>query len=183
VTAPSGCNWTAGSNAPWITIDSGASGSGTGSVGYTVAPNLFVGSNPGLDRTGTMTIAGQTITVSQDGCSLSVEPESQEVLYLAGTASISVFTGCDGWTAVSNDPWIIITAIRRDALSKAVIYTYLENTGSRRTGTITIGNRTVNVTQIAAGPSCIVVFLSATGIASADGGAGSVSVNVAVCYP
>ena len=183
VTAPSGCNWTAGSNAPWITIDSGASGSGTGSVGYTVAPNLFVGSNPGLDRTGTMTIAGQTITVSQDGCSLSVEPESQEVHYLAGTASISVFTGCDGWTAVSNDPWIIITAIRTDTLSKAVIYTYLENTGGRRTGTITIGNRTVNVTQIAAGPPCTVVLSPATGTASADGGAGSVSVNVAARCP
>ena len=39
VTATASCNWTATSNAGWLTITSGASGSGNGSVGYTVAAN------------------------------------------------------------------------------------------------------------------------------------------------
>jgi hypothetical protein len=61
VTAPSGCPWTATSNASWITITSGSSGNGNGTVNYSVA------SNPSTTpRTGTMTIAGQTFTVTQD---------------------------------------------------------------------------------------------------------------------
>jgi FG-GAP repeat protein/all-beta uncharacterized protein len=54
------CPWTAQSNASWITITSGASGAGNGNVGFTVAANT------GPQRTGTMTVGGQTVTVSQD---------------------------------------------------------------------------------------------------------------------
>jgi hypothetical protein len=61
VTAGTGCAWTAASNASWITITSGASGSGNGSVGYSVA------ANSGAARSGTMTIAGATFTVNQAG--------------------------------------------------------------------------------------------------------------------
>jgi hypothetical protein len=60
VTAPGGCTWTAGSNASsWLTIASGVSGNGNGSVGYRAAANT------GAQRTGTLTIAGQTFTVTQ----------------------------------------------------------------------------------------------------------------------
>ncbi|SPF33820.1 NHL repeat containing protein (modular protein) [Candidatus Sulfopaludibacter sp. SbA4] len=61
VTATAGCGWTAVSNAPWITIASGASGSGNGTVGYAVAPDT------GAQRAGTIAIAGQTFTVTQGG--------------------------------------------------------------------------------------------------------------------
>ncbi len=62
VSSGGGCAWTAASNAAWITITSGASGSGNGQVAYSVAAN-----NSATQRTGTMTIAGQTFTVTQDG--------------------------------------------------------------------------------------------------------------------
>lgn len=62
VTAGAGCAWTAVSNATFITITSGASGSGNGTVNYSVAANTGTSS-----RTGTMTIAGQTFTVTQAG--------------------------------------------------------------------------------------------------------------------
>jgi hypothetical protein len=62
VTAPSGCGWTAKSNANWITITSGGSGSGNGSVTYAVAANTGTS-----QRTGTMTIAGKTFNVTQSG--------------------------------------------------------------------------------------------------------------------
>jgi hypothetical protein len=62
VTAGVGCAWTATSNASsWITIVAGASCEGNGTVGY------FVAANTGPLRTGMMTIAGQTFTVTQDG--------------------------------------------------------------------------------------------------------------------
>ena len=59
VTAGSGCTWTASSNAAWVTVTSGASGSGNGSVRYSVA------ANSGSSRSGTLTIAGKTFTVNQ----------------------------------------------------------------------------------------------------------------------
>src|ERR1041384_1358424 len=60
VTTSAGCNWTATSNDSWLTITSGSSGSGNGTVNYSVAANTTTSS-----RTGTMTIAGQTFTVTQ----------------------------------------------------------------------------------------------------------------------
>jgi len=62
VTSPDDCSWTATSNDAWITVTSGDSGSGSGTVGYSAAANPDASS-----RTGTMTIAGETFTVSQDG--------------------------------------------------------------------------------------------------------------------
>ena len=49
-----GCTWTASSNSPWITI-TGASGTRTGTVTYTVAQ--YVGKPK--KRNGSMTVAGQ----------------------------------------------------------------------------------------------------------------------------
>ena len=54
------CSWTAQSNASFITITNGASGNGSGTVSFTVAAN-----NTGAPRTGTLTIAGATVTVNQ----------------------------------------------------------------------------------------------------------------------
>jgi Zn-dependent metalloprotease len=62
VTAGAGCSWTAASNATFITITSGSSGTGNGTVNYSVASNTATTS-----RTGTLTIAGQTFTVTQAG--------------------------------------------------------------------------------------------------------------------
>ena len=62
VTASSAsCNWSAASNASWISISSGSAGTGNGVVVYSVAANLAASV-----RTGTMTVAGQTVTITQD---------------------------------------------------------------------------------------------------------------------
>jgi hypothetical protein len=63
VTTTSGCTWTAVSNATnFVTITAGASGTGNGTVSYSVAANTSA-----TARQGTMTIAGQTFTVMQAG--------------------------------------------------------------------------------------------------------------------
>jgi Zn-dependent metalloprotease len=59
VTTQAGCNWTAASNNSFITITSGASGSGSGTVNYSVAANTSTA------RSGSLTIAGLTHSVSQ----------------------------------------------------------------------------------------------------------------------
>jgi subtilase family serine protease len=60
VTSPAGCNWTAASNDSWVTITSGAGGSGDGTVSYSVASNAVTSS-----RSATLTIANQSFTVTQ----------------------------------------------------------------------------------------------------------------------
>jgi len=62
VEAPGNCAWTAKSNVTWITINSGNSGTGNGTVAYSVLANPAA-----TQRKGTMTIAGKTFTVTQDG--------------------------------------------------------------------------------------------------------------------
>ncbi len=60
VTAPANCAWTAASNSGFLTVTSGSSGSGNGTVSYSAAGDSTVSS-----RSGTLTIAGQVFTVSQ----------------------------------------------------------------------------------------------------------------------
>jgi phosphatidylserine/phosphatidylglycerophosphate/cardiolipin synthase-like enzyme len=61
ITAPAGCAWSASSNAGFITVTGGSSGNGSGTTTFAVSQNTAAA------RSGTMTIAGQTFTVSQQG--------------------------------------------------------------------------------------------------------------------
>jgi glucose/sorbosone dehydrogenase/all-beta uncharacterized protein len=61
VTAGSGCTWTAESQVPWITVTGGATGTGNGTVTYSVAPYTGKPKN----RNGTLTIAELTFSVKQ----------------------------------------------------------------------------------------------------------------------
>ena len=58
---PPGCGWTVASGDPRIAITSNPSGSGNSRVAFSVAPNVQSMSA----RTGTLTIAGRTFTVTQ----------------------------------------------------------------------------------------------------------------------
>jgi hypothetical protein len=59
VTTASACTWTAVSSAGFVTVSSGASGTGNGTVQFTVAANT------GGDRTATLTVAGTAIAIAQ----------------------------------------------------------------------------------------------------------------------
>jgi all-beta uncharacterized protein len=63
VATTAACSWSAASNAPWLTITAGT-GSGNGTVNYTAAANA------GPARIGMLTIAGQTLVVTQAGLGL-----------------------------------------------------------------------------------------------------------------
>ena len=61
VTAPGGCNWTAVPSDSFVTITSGSSGSGNGTVNFSVA------SNSGPQRTATIVVGGQVFSITQGG--------------------------------------------------------------------------------------------------------------------
>jgi hypothetical protein len=148
VAAADGCGWTAISNVPWTTITSGGSGSGNGVVNYSVAANAGPGS-----RSGTMTIAGSTFTVSQSapagGCGFSINPLSKSFAKPGGTGTISVTAnpGCS-WTAVSSAGWITIPTGGKGIGNGIVGYSVASNgSGAMRTGSITIAGIAFTVTQ------------------------------------
>ncbi len=82
------CSWTAASNDTWLTITSGSSGTGNGTVTYRAAGNT------GPARLGAITIAGQTLAVNQIDSSLeetivtpSVSTAPGEPLWITATFS------------------------------------------------------------------------------------------------
>jgi len=60
ITDPGGCFWSSTSNASWITIQSGGSGSTGGTLNYMVSANST--SNP---RVGTISVAGTAVKITQ----------------------------------------------------------------------------------------------------------------------
>ena len=90
LTSGSGCTWTATSNVGWVSITSGNSGSGSGSVGYSVDVN-----NTTISRTGTMSIAGETFTITQTGKpDISISPTSHDFgnIIFGNTSQLQTFT-------------------------------------------------------------------------------------------
>ena len=145
VTAGAGCNWTAVPSQSWLTVTSGASGSGNGTVGLSAEANI------GPDRSATVTIAGQTHTVSQtSGCTYSLNPTSHSLDQNTQTPpaiAVNTTSGCF-WTAVSNDTWIVVQSGASGTGPASVTYRVTNNSGTGpRTGTLTIAGRTFTVVQ------------------------------------
>lgn len=85
VNAPAGCAWTATSNTGWMTVTSGASGTGNGAV---VVQAL---ANADGQRSGTVTIAGQTFSATQ------ATPGASACGALDVTSQVAVNQGGLGW--------------------------------------------------------------------------------------
>jgi uncharacterized repeat protein (TIGR01451 family) len=77
--ASAGCTWNAVSNASWIHVTGGASGAGSGTVNLNVDPNTT-----GSPRTGTLTVAGQTVSVFQRAFPVITWANPADIVY--GTA-------------------------------------------------------------------------------------------------
>ena len=148
VTTAANCEWSASAVSGWISMP-GTSGKGTGSVTYTVRPNT--NTEP---RTGAMTIAGQNHTVTQQGrtptvCSYDLSPDSAEFGSDAANGTVSVTAPADcTWSAVSNAPWLVVTAGGQGSGSGTIAYTVARNTGiPDRAASITLANRIFTVVQ------------------------------------
>jgi pseudomonalisin len=149
--------WTAQSNATWITIPAAsASGAGSAYVSYLVAANTST-----TPRSGTLTIAGLTFTVTQAAvtCNYSLEAGSET----STGFSLSVITpsGC-AWTAVSNTPsWLTIKSGATGNGGGTVTVAVQPNTGtSPRTGSLTVAGWNVEVTEQANAAAHTVRMLS-----------------------
>ncbi len=86
VGSPQGCpQWQASSPASWVTITSGMTGTGSGTVGFSVE------ANDGPPRSTTLSIAGQSFLVNQlTGCAFGITPSRPTVSAAGGSGTIDL---------------------------------------------------------------------------------------------
>ena len=141
----SGCAWTVVNTNSWITI-AATNGSSAATISYTVS------ANPGLNTlTGTVVIAGQTFTVTQQGivCSYALSPTGATNSSAASTNSFSVITTnpCP-WSVNNTNPWIALLAGTNGTGNGTVTYALTENLSIiPRTGTVSVASEIFTVTQ------------------------------------
>lgn len=151
-TAP--CSWNAVSNSSFIMIDSGASGTDNGTVNFTVAPNTT-----GAARAGTLTVAGRTVTITQDAAptanndsATTDEDTPVDINVLANdvepdgdTLNItSVTQGTNGSVSVNPDKTIHYTPALNFFGSDSFTYTIDDGHGATSTATVNVTVNPVN---------------------------------------
>jgi hypothetical protein len=145
-------NWFAASNASWITVTGGSSGTGNGQVAYQVQASAVANL-----RQGTLTIGDKIFTVTQNGSgSVTLNPASVSVGAAGGTATIAVTASAPdfAWTASGNF-FVNVNYPNTGTGNGQVTYTVQQNfSTSPRTGTLTIGGQIFTVTQAGA-PSAL----------------------------
>jgi uncharacterized protein len=146
IDVPPGCPWTAVSSDPWIIIVSGASGVGDAQLAYEVRDNMG-----GSFRSGTITVAGETFKVTQDGgqaCSYTLTSTGTSFIAAGGSGNVGVLApaGCT-WEATSTVPWITVNSGSPGNGNGSVNYTVAANPGPTRTGTLIVAGRIFTVKQ------------------------------------
>jgi pimeloyl-ACP methyl ester carboxylesterase len=148
VTTGAGCQWSAVSNAPWLSITSGSSGTSSGSVSFSVAINSTT-----LPRNGTITISsgtsagGSVFTVQQAGqCTYFLSVSTVSLPPGGGSVSATVYTqsGCV-WSAVPNAPWITITNGTGTGGGSFTVTAASNSANTDLLGTVTVMNQTLTV--------------------------------------
>jgi hypothetical protein len=155
--SPANCDpptWTtAATSAPFVTINP-TSGSGNGSV------TLSIAANTGAQRNGTVTIANQTVTITQSAaCTFAVSPTVLTAPAAGGALTVTVTAspaGCGPatWNATSASGFITPSPSSGTG-NGTVTLTVAANTGTLdRSGTATVAGQTVTVNQSRAAQPC-----------------------------
>ena len=144
------CSWSASSSASWITRLP-RSGKGSATLNFTVAENLNTNA-----RSGTISVNGQTYTLSQagTGCTVSFNPLSP-VSVAGGGANLSVAVatsspGC-AWTVSPSADWITNVTPTSGTGSLSVTYAVVPNSGAARSGSLGVLGQNYTINQAAGG--------------------------------
>lgn len=161
VTTEQGCPWTAAASESWLRLTRGTSGSGQGVITITFTDNYDAPRDGIVMVRWPTPTAGQNVRVEQAGCLYAVSRATIDVSASAGTGTFDVLqqampNTCGGptqdrcvWTARSSVSWITITSSMPRAGDNPVHFDVAANTGAARTGTITVRDKSVTVTQAA----------------------------------
>jgi hypothetical protein len=176
VATQSGCAWTAVSNAAWITVSSGSNGTGNGTVNYSAAENTAAKS-----RSGTLTIAGKTFTVTQAGLPPYATSRSPAI----GATAVSRSTAVSVVFSETMSPSTIATAtfglsggspvsgsVTYDSATRTATFTPSANLASGTTYTVTLSTGIQDSEGVAMASSDTWSFTTLGTAASSGGGGG-----------
>lgn len=182
VTTAVGCSWTATRHAEWIRITANAEGNGPAAVAYAVVPN-----NATASRSGTLTVAGRTLTITQAGedpgvpveCTYRVSPVAFSPCMASGTLTVSLSTtsGCE-WTLSSSASWLRPTGGLSGRGSQDITVAFTDNYDPPRHATLMVrwptptAGQNVQVAQA----GCLYGVTQETFTFASTGGAGSFTV-------
>ena len=146
ISSPGG-PWTAVANESWLHLDPASQG-GVGSAIVTFAFDA----NQGPPRTGTLTVGGQRVTVTQLGRNrLGTSALFEGPAAGADSVVLAIFGPVTDWTTSANDSWLHLNAGNQSGSgSTNVIFGFDANPGPMRTGTLTVAGLPLTVTQAGA---------------------------------
>ena len=190
VVAASACSWTATSSKGWLTIVSGATGKGNGSVSYSISENSAT-----TVRSGTLTVAGVDVAIAQAAAEPQPPPQPPpqpaDCQYGVGSVDLrfhwhhtgsevglTTQSGCR-WTVNSDTAWLNLLSAQEGTGPETIRFsmsTYTEE--SSRTAALRVrwpaptAGQNVWVTQ----EGCRYAVSVTTQSFTADGGNGTVYV-------
>lgn len=138
VLAESGCPWSVVDKPGWITINSGGSGSGPGTINYSVSANTVA------TRTGTITTAERTFTVTQDAA------PSSGLQFYPLAAPVRLLDTRTGFTGCTTGIGVLAAGSTRTQPARTVCSTI------PAAATAVIGN----ITVVPSGPGYLTLFPS-----------------------
>lgn len=142
VTTASGCPWKATSNSPEVSVVSGYSGTGSGTVTLSVAPNYNVSwSSP------TVQIGPQILTIQEaDICTYTLSPQTLSSGAASGFMTVTANPAGCSWSPTSNSSWLTVSGSGTG--SGTFPYSVVANTtGEPRTANVTLDHQVFPVTQ------------------------------------
>ena len=163
---------------PWVTILSGGSGAGNGTVTYALSANTI-----STDRTGTLVIDSQVFTITQQGisCSFTVSPTKRTHGFGAASNffTVNTATGCL-WSVVNTNPWLTVVGSGSGFGTNNVGYLVADNPSpAERIGYLNVQGATMLITQRATTCTYTITptnralsFLADTGAVSVTSGTG-----------
>lgn len=145
---------------------------GTGSDGVVIVAAPQTSIHP---RAGTVTVAGQTVTVTQAGgpVVLTLDRTAWTPVAAAGTTSVALAASyADApWTATSDQDWLTVSPGQGHGAAVLTLAVSANTSGDVRSGTVSVGGQTILVAQsppgaatVPAGPTYSVSVETARGV-------------------
>lgn len=152
VAATGACSGSAAASVAWISLGSTGSGTGKGSLNFSVAANPDI-----APRWGKITVGQAFVIVTQAGGSgwMTISPQEASIPAAGGTGEIAVAASAPdlAWTTGMSVPWItdVECSCYLTVGTATLRYTVAVNAGPARTGVINVGGLVFTVTQQAGG--------------------------------
>ena len=164
VTTQSGCAWSVTNSISWITVTSGSSGTGSGTVAYSVAANTGTAT-----RAATMTIANNTFSCTQSASSATTYTISAS----AGTGgsispsgAVAVKSGASQSFTISPGSGYAVSGVTVDGNSVGAVSTYTFSSVTANhtiAATFAAATSSASLSSLTVSPSVIVGGKVATG--------------------